>query len=32
MSDVWFDLSGLKLSGKPTTKGIYINKGKKVKK
>ena len=26
----WYDLSGRKLSGKPTTKGLYINNGKKV--
>ncbi len=26
----WFDLNGRQLSGKPTKKGIYINKGKKV--
>ena len=30
MSDVWYDLQGRKLQGKPTTKGLYINKGKKV--
>ena len=29
-ADVWYDLSGRKLSGKPTTKGLYINNGKKV--
>lgn len=29
-SDVWNDLSGRRLSGKPTTKGIYINGGHKV--
>jgi hypothetical protein len=28
--DEWYDLSGRKLSGKPTTKGLYINNGKKV--
>lgn len=28
--NAWYDLSGRKLSGKPTTKGLYINKGKKV--
>ena len=28
--DAWYDLSGRKLSGKPTTKGLYINNGKKV--
>ena len=26
----WYDMSGHKLSGKPTKKGIYINNGKKV--
>ena len=26
----WFDLSGRKLNGKPTTKGIYVNNDKKV--
>jgi hypothetical protein len=26
----WFDLSGRQLSGKPTQKGLYINKGNKV--
>ena len=26
----WFDLSGRKLDGKPTKKGLYINNGKKV--
>jgi hypothetical protein len=25
----WYDLSGRKLSGRPTKKGIYINNGKK---
>ena len=28
-SDSWYDLSGRKLSGKPTQKGIYIYKGRK---
>ena len=28
--NAWYDLSGRKLSGKPTTKGLYINNGKKV--
>ena len=28
--DVWYDLSGRRLPGKPTQKGVYINKGKKV--
>ena len=27
---VWYDLSGRKLNGKPTAKGLYINNGKKV--
>lgn len=26
----WFDLNGRQLEGKPTTKGVYINKGNKV--
>jgi hypothetical protein len=26
----WFDLNGHQLSGKPTQKGLYINKGNKV--
>jgi hypothetical protein len=26
----WYTLDGVKLSGKPSTKGIYINNGKKV--
>ena len=26
----WYDLSGRKLSGKPTKKGLYINNGRKV--
>ena len=30
MADVWYDLSGRKLNGKPTHAGIYINNGKKV--
>ncbi len=30
MEDVWYDLQGRKLSGKPTQKGIYIVGGKKV--
>ena len=29
-SDNWFDLSGRKLDGKPATKGIYVNGGRKV--
>ena len=28
--NAWYDLSGRKLSGKPTTKGLYINKGKMI--
>ena len=28
--DAWYDLSGSKLSGKPTAKGIYIKGGKKM--
>ena len=28
-SDTWYDLSGRKLNGKPTAKGIYIKDGKK---
>jgi hypothetical protein len=28
-SEYWYDLQGRKLSGKPTTKGIYIYNGKK---
>ena len=30
LSDVWYDLSGRRLSAKPTTKGIYIQNGRKV--
>ena len=26
----WYTLDGVKLSGKPTAKGIYINNGKKI--
>ena len=26
----WYDMQGRKVSGKPTTKGLYIYKGKKV--
>ena len=29
-SDTWYSIDGRRLSGKPTLKGIYINKGKKV--
>ena len=28
--DIWFDLTGRRLNGKPTQKGIYFNKGRKV--
>ena len=28
--EAWYDLSGLKLNGKPTAKGIYIKDGKKI--
>lgn len=28
--DTWFSLDGVKLNGKPMTKGLYINNGKKV--
>lgn len=28
--DSWYDVSGRKLAGKPATKGLYINNGKKV--
>jgi len=28
--DGWYDMNGRKLSGKPTTKGMYINNGKKI--
>jgi hypothetical protein len=28
--DGWYDMSGRKLESKPTTKGIYINNGKKI--
>ena len=30
MSDVWYDMQGQKLQGKPTTKGVYIVNGTKV--
>ena len=30
MSDVWYDLSGRRLDGKPAQRGIYIYKGKKI--
>ena len=29
-SDVWYTLDGVRLSGRPKTKGIYVNNGKKV--
>ena len=29
-TDTWFTLDGRKLSGKPTAKGVYVKKGKKV--
>lgn len=29
-SEAWYTLDGVSLSGKPSTKGIYINNGKKV--
>ena len=29
-SESWYTLDGVKLSGKPSTKGIYINNGKKI--
>ena len=29
-SEAWYTLDGVRLSGKPTKKGIYINNGKKV--
>ena len=28
--DNYYDLNGRKLNGKPTTKGVYINNGKKI--
>ena len=28
--DGWYDMSGRRLDGKPTTKGLYINNGKKI--
>ncbi|MBO7110256.1 MAG: hypothetical protein J6V97_09235, partial [Prevotella sp.] len=30
INDKWYSLDGRKLNGKPTTKGLYINNGKKV--
>ena len=29
-SEAWYTLDGIRLSGKPSTKGIYINNGKKI--
>ena len=29
-SEAWYTLDGVRLSGKPSTNGIYINNGKKV--
>jgi hypothetical protein len=29
-SEAWYTLDGVRLSGQPSTKGIYINNGKKV--
>ena len=29
-SETWYTLDGIRLSGKPSTKGIYINNGKKI--
>ncbi len=29
-SEIWYDLQGRSFSGKPTTKGVYIHRGKKV--
>ena len=29
-SEAWYTLDGVRLSGKPSTKGLYINNGKKV--
>ena len=29
-NDQWYTISGVKLNGKPNTKGVYINNGKKV--
>ena len=30
MSDAWYDLTGRKLTGRPTKKGVYVHQGKKV--
>ena len=29
-TESWYDLSGRRLNGAPTTKGVYINNGKKL--
>jgi hypothetical protein len=29
-SEAWYTLDGVRLSGKPTKKGLYINNGKKI--
>jgi hypothetical protein len=29
-NDIWYDLNGRKLQGRPTKKGVYINNGRKV--
>ena len=29
-SEAWYTLNGVRLNGKPTKKGIYINNGKKI--
>jgi hypothetical protein len=29
-SEAWYTLDGVRLSGKPTARGIYINNGKKI--
>ncbi len=29
-SEAWYTLDGIRLSGKPSTKGLYINNGKKI--
>ena len=29
-SEAWYTLDGVRLSGKPSTKGIYINNGRKI--
>jgi hypothetical protein len=30
INDSWYDLNGRRLNGKPTTKGVYVNGGRKV--